>query len=83
MIGGADITAADDDELNLIRKGIGVLFQSDALLASMTLGENVGLPLDGFSTLSPETVQLIVRMKLGMVNLTGMKTTTRPNCREA
>lgn len=71
LIGGVDITAADDDEVRLIRKGIGVLFQSDALLASMTLGENVGLPLDGFSTLSPETVRLIVRMKLGMVNLHG------------
>lgn len=71
LVGGVDIAAADDDELNLIRKKIGVLFQSDALLASMTLGENVGLPLDGFTGLSPETVQLIIRMKLGMVNLSG------------
>jgi phospholipid/cholesterol/gamma-HCH transport system ATP-binding protein len=71
LVGGVDITAADDDELNLIRKDIGVLFQSDALLASMTLGENVGLPLDGIARLSPETVQLIIRMKLGMVNLSG------------
>lgn len=71
LVGGVDIAAADDDELNLIRKKIGVLFQSDALLASMTLGENVGLPLDGFTGLSPETVQFIIRMKLGMVNLSG------------
>jgi len=68
---GMDITVSDDDEINRIRKKIGVLFQSDALLASMTLGENVGLPLEGFTGLSPETVQLIVRMKLGMVNLGG------------
>lgn len=71
LVGGVDIAAADDEQLNLIRKKIGVLFQSDALLASMTLGENVGLPLDGLTGLSPETVQLIVRMKLGMVNLIG------------
>ncbi|MBA4421891.1 MAG: polyamine ABC transporter ATP-binding protein [Syntrophus sp. (in: bacteria)] len=71
LVGGVDIAAADDDQLNLIRQKIGVLFQSDALLASMTLGENVKLPLDGFVGLSPETVQLIVRMKLGMVNLSG------------
>lgn len=71
LVGGVDITVAGEKELNLIRKKIGVLFQSDALLASMTLGENVGLPLDGLTGLSQETVQLIVRMKLGMVNLSG------------
>ena len=71
LVAGVDIAAVDDDELNLIRQKIGVLFQSDALLASMTLGENVGLPLDGFAALSPETVQQIIRMKLGMVNLSG------------
>lgn len=71
LVEGVDITAADDEQVNLIRKKIGVLFQSDALLASMTLGENVGLPLEGFAGLAPRTVQLIVRMKLGMVNLGG------------
>jgi phospholipid/cholesterol/gamma-HCH transport system ATP-binding protein len=71
LVAGVDIAAADDEQLNLIRKKIGVLFQSDALLASMTLGENVGLPLDGLTGLSPETVQFIIRMKLGMVNLSG------------
>lgn len=71
LVGGVDIADAGDKELNSIRKKIGVLFQSDALLASMTLGENVGLPLDGLTGLSQETVQLIVRMKLGMVNLSG------------
>ena len=71
LMEGVDIAAADDDELNLIRTKIGVLFQSDALLASMTLGENVGLPLDGVTALSPETAQKIIRMKLGMVNLSG------------
>jgi phospholipid/cholesterol/gamma-HCH transport system ATP-binding protein len=71
LVEGVDISLAADDELNLIRRKIGVLFQSDALLASMTLGENVGLPLEGFAGLSTETVQFIVRMKLGMVNLSG------------
>jgi phospholipid/cholesterol/gamma-HCH transport system ATP-binding protein len=71
FVGGVDIATAEDEQLNLIRKEIGVLFQSDALLGSMTLGENVGLPLDGETVLSKETVQLIVRMKLGMVNLGG------------
>jgi phospholipid/cholesterol/gamma-HCH transport system ATP-binding protein len=71
LVEGVDIAATEDEQLNEIRKKIGVLFQSDALLASMTLGENVGLPLDGLTGLSQETVRLIVRMKLDMVNLSG------------
>ena len=71
LVGGDDIAAVDDERLNRIRRGIGVLFQSDALFGSMTLGENVALPLSGFKGISAETVQLIVRMKLGMVNLVG------------
>jgi phospholipid/cholesterol/gamma-HCH transport system ATP-binding protein len=71
LIGGDDIAAVDDERLNRIRRGIGVLFQSDALFGSMTLGENVALPLSGFAGMSDETVKLIVRMKLGMVNLSG------------
>ncbi len=47
LVWGVDIAAAGERELNSIRKKIGVLFQSDALMASMTLGGNVGLPLDG------------------------------------
>lgn len=71
MVGGDDIAAVDDERLNQIRRGIGVLFQSDALFGSMTLGENVALPLSGFTGISAETAKLIVRMKLGMVNLAG------------
>lgn len=71
LMGGQDIAAVDDERLNRIRRGIGVLFQSDALFGSMTLGENVALPLSRFAGMSDETVKLIVRMKLGMVNLSG------------
>jgi phospholipid/cholesterol/gamma-HCH transport system ATP-binding protein len=71
FVEGVDIAAAQEEQLRAIRREIGVLFQSDALLASMTLGENVGLPLEGLAGLSEETAQLIVRMKLGMVNLGG------------
>jgi len=71
LVGGVDIAAADDDTLNLIRRGIGVLFQSDALFGSMTLGENVALPMDGASGLLPGTIEAVVRMKLGMVHLGG------------
>ncbi len=71
IIGKTDIAAADDEELNRIRKEIGVLFQSDALLGSMTLGENVALPLGSVNGISPETRKFIIRMKLAMVNLAG------------
>lgn len=71
IVGGDDIAAVDDERLNRIRRGIGVLFQSDALFGSMTLGENVALPLSSFTRISAETATLIVRMKLGMVNLAG------------
>lgn len=70
-VGGDDIAGVDDERLNRIRRGIGVLFQADALFGSMTLGENVALPLSAVPGLSAETVRLIVRMKLGMVNLAG------------
>ena len=71
LVGGEDIAAVDEEALNRIRRSIGVLFQSDALFGSMTLGENVALPLSVFKEISAETVKLIVRMKLGMVNLSG------------
>jgi phospholipid/cholesterol/gamma-HCH transport system ATP-binding protein len=71
LVGGDDIAVVDDERLNRIRRGIGVLFQSDALFGSMTLGENVALPLSVFAGISAETVKLIVRMKLGMVNMAG------------
>jgi phospholipid/cholesterol/gamma-HCH transport system ATP-binding protein len=71
LYGGTDITAASEQELQKVRMGLGVLFQNGALFGSMTLFENVSLPLLRYSELSPETVKQIVKMKLAMVNLTG------------
>lgn len=71
LINGVDIFAAGDAELNRVRMSVGVLFQTAALFGSMTLADNVALPLREYMHLSPETVDLIVRMKLGMVNLAG------------
>lgn len=71
LINGVDIFAADSRELNRVRMGIGVLFQTAALFGSMTLADNVALPIREYMHLTPQTVDLIVRMKLGMVNLGG------------
>ena len=52
-------------------KGIGVAFQSGALLSSMTVAQNVALPLIEHSDLDEETINFIVRMKLDFVGLLG------------
>jgi len=71
LVNGIDITTAEESRLTKLRRQTGVLFQSSALFGSMTLGENVALPLQEFTHLTKEMVDLIVRMKLAMVGLGG------------
>jgi phospholipid/cholesterol/gamma-HCH transport system ATP-binding protein len=71
MIHGVDITKADEKLLKKVRLDVGVAFQSGGLFGSMTLAENVALPLQEYTDLSRETIDLVVKMKLGMVNLAG------------
>ncbi len=52
-----------------IRRGIGVMFQSGALFGSMTLLENVMLPLEMFTDLPPDGREAVARVKLGLVGL--------------
>jgi len=68
---GMDITCAAEKELNQYRQNIGVLFQSGALFSSMTLKENIELPLQEYTDLDPAAINTIIKMKLGMVNLAG------------
>ncbi len=71
IVNGTDITAADADALRQVQKKIGVLFQADALFGSMTIFENISLPLYEYTDLSPQMIQRIVKMKLTLVNLAG------------
>jgi phospholipid/cholesterol/gamma-HCH transport system ATP-binding protein len=71
LVNGVDVNTDDDQELRLLRMGIGVLFQSGALFGSMTLAENLALPLQEYTDLSPADIELIVKMKLGLVQLAG------------
>jgi phospholipid/cholesterol/gamma-HCH transport system ATP-binding protein len=71
LVNGTDISNASDKELRKVRRGIGMLFQSSALFGSMTLGENVALPLVEYTDLPAATIDLLVRVKLSMVNLSG------------
>jgi phospholipid/cholesterol/gamma-HCH transport system ATP-binding protein len=64
---GQDIAGMSEEELNGVRKKMGVLFQGAALLNSMTLADNVALPM------KESTIQIMVRMKLELVDLSGFE----------
>jgi len=68
---GRDIVQSEEKDLNQYRQNIGVLFQSSALFSSMTLRENIELPLQEYTKLDPVMIDWIIKMKLGMVNLEG------------
>src|SRR5947209_8081575 len=70
---GEEITTMDEREIALVRRRFGMLFQSGALLASLTVGENVALPLVQHTKLPPDEIEDIVEQKLEMVGLSGFE----------
>src|SRR6266576_1075587 len=70
---GEEITGMAERELERVRLRFGMLFQSGALLASLTVGENVALPLFQHTDKSPDEIEEIVKQKLQMVGLTGFE----------
>jgi phospholipid/cholesterol/gamma-HCH transport system ATP-binding protein len=66
---GVDLTGLDEDQLSGLRSRVGLLFQGGALINSMTVAENVALPLNQFSRLPEQAIDTLVRMKLGQVGL--------------
>jgi phospholipid/cholesterol/gamma-HCH transport system ATP-binding protein len=72
-IDGEDIGQAETEQLRRIQRKFGVLFQSGALFGSLTLGENIALPLEEYTHLPPRLIRLIVRLKLSMVRLDGFE----------
>ena len=71
MVNGVNIGEQDPKLMQQVRMGTGMLFQAGALFGSMTLAENIALPLQKYTNLSKEMIDLIVKMKLGLVNLSG------------
>ncbi len=71
---GEEITTMDDRKIDDIRRRFGMLFQSGALLASLTVGENVALPLQQHTDLSEDEIQEVVTQKLQTVGLSGFET---------
>lgn len=66
---GQDLAKLDPEGLNQVRRQFGILFQSGALFNSMTLAENVALPLHEHTDLGQEIIDIQVKIKLELVGL--------------
>lgn len=71
FVDGEEIGDLDEERLKGVRRKIGMAFQSGALFGSMTVGENIALPLEEYTNLPRETIDMLVRIKLDMVGLDG------------
>jgi phospholipid/cholesterol/gamma-HCH transport system ATP-binding protein len=71
LIDGEDYWAAGDERRTEIRRRFGVMFQAGALWSSMTVGENVALPLQMFTSLDQSAIDTLVDFKLALVGLAG------------
>jgi len=66
---GRDIAKMDEDELALMQRSIGIAFQSSGLINSMTIGDNVALPLREYGNMDEKLIDAVVRMKLSLVGM--------------
>ena len=71
LIDGEDICEREETKFRRILRKFGVLYQSAALFGSMTLAENVALPIHEYTDLPKDAVDTLVRMKLKLVGLDG------------
>lgn len=72
-IRGRDFAAMKESERDELRKKMGMSFQSGALFGSMTVAENVALPLREHTKLDESTIDIMVRLKLNQVGLSGFE----------
>src|SRR5580658_7840677 len=68
-----DFASISDDERDELLKKMGMSFQGGALFGSMTVGENVALPLQEHTNLDESTIEIMVRLKLDQVGLSGFE----------
>ena len=71
--GDVDFWAIDPKERDRIIRGTGILYQSGALWSSMTLLENVALPLETYTNLNAQKIREVVSLKLSLVGLSGFE----------
>jgi len=70
---GRELSEMNEKELSRFRRNLGVAFQGGALFSSMTVGENIMLPLRENTQLDEETMEIMVRLKLEVVSLVGFE----------
>ena len=73
MFNGHDFTAMSDQERVEMRKKMGMCFQGSALFNSMTIGDNVSVPLREHTNLEESTIDIMVKIKLELVGLGGFE----------
>jgi len=73
LIKGKDVTKIKEAEMDEIRKKFGLLFQSGALFDSMTVEENISLPLREHTKLRDNIIKIMIKMKLELVGLRGFE----------
>jgi phospholipid/cholesterol/gamma-HCH transport system ATP-binding protein len=73
LYGDKDFWAAEVGDRQRMMRHFGVLYQSGALWSSMTLAENVGLPLEEYTDLNPAGVREVASLKLALVGLAGFE----------
>jgi len=73
LFNGEDFWHTSNEEQAAMMRRMGVLYQSGALWSSMTLAENVSLPLQEYTNLSPADIEAVVSLKLALVGLAGFE----------
>ena len=70
---GENFWSAEDEDQQRLKRRLGVMYQGGALWSSLTLGENVALPLGEYTSLAPERIAEVVAFKLALVGLAGFE----------
>jgi phospholipid/cholesterol/gamma-HCH transport system ATP-binding protein len=73
LYGDVDFWSAGPDERDRLMRGFGILYQSGALWSSMTLAENIAIPLEEYTDLTPREIREIASLKLALVGLAGFE----------
>ena len=73
LYSGRSFWTASDEERELLKRGFGVAYQRGALWSSMTLAENVALPLELYTDLSEPEIREVAAFKLALVGLAGFE----------
>ena len=73
FINGIDISKANDAQKDEVMRTCGILYQSGALFSSMTLAENITLPLQQYTDYSKRTIEELASLKLALVGLAGFE----------